>query len=118
MLEAGKTNDIKIVRGDGLELSFAFFSDSALTEALNLSDYSEVHMDVRKGPASDYDTLLTGSIATGEISKTDNRIDIDLGAFDQPGGRYYFDIRFKETGNDPQTALHGTIICKENITEL
>jgi len=116
MFEAAQMEDYLLVRGDEFKPSWAMYNDKAMTVPMNLSQFTEIKLDVRSGPASSNPVIISGSITGGEITVTDNTIDADLGALDKSSGRYYYDLRFQNSDGEISTPFWGYVIIRENYT--
>lgn len=121
MTDTGLLPPFTVTKGDSFQTMLEFFTDKANTVPLDLTIYTDIHMQVRPTMNSSGDIIAEASLTNGMTitGESHNILNIDLEELDSPAGVYYFDIRFsQQNGEVIDTLLKGKIIITDNITEL
>lgn len=79
--------------------------------------FDDILMEVRTGENPKSSLIKRLSLTDGTITVSDtNVLEFDL-SVSVPGGIYYYDIRFKQTGNDQyDTYIKGVVVVENNIS--
>jgi hypothetical protein len=140
MIHIGQLPDLGFIRGNSFRKTISMFTkdqDEVLTP-MNLSDFSEIRMDIRSKPNEDGELLARldlnsglsvdgGQLTMSLTKKQTNRFKPNASVFTKPvsvkgtsvmysfNGRYYSDIAFF-VGDEVKTLLKVDILVMANIT--